>query len=180
MKLERTREYFRPDMRVLEIGCGTGSTAIAHAPYVTHIRATDISSRMIEIAQEKAQAAGIENVKFEQSAIDALDVPDESLDAVMAHSILHLVEDRDQVTASVYRMLRRDGVFVSSTVCLGDRMKWFKFVGPIGSFLGLIPKVAMFTTQELVESFRAAGFEIEHRWQPEKAISVFIVAKKPR
>jgi cyclopropane fatty-acyl-phospholipid synthase-like methyltransferase len=33
-KLQVTREYFRPDMEVLEFGCGTGSTAIAHAPYV--------------------------------------------------------------------------------------------------------------------------------------------------
>ena len=33
-KLQITREYLRPDMEVLEFGCGTGSTAIAHAPYV--------------------------------------------------------------------------------------------------------------------------------------------------
>ena len=32
-KLEVTRQYFRPEMQVLEFGCGTGSTAIAHAPY---------------------------------------------------------------------------------------------------------------------------------------------------
>ena len=38
-KLEITRQYFRPDMEVLEIGCGTGTTAIAHAPYVKHILA---------------------------------------------------------------------------------------------------------------------------------------------
>ena len=31
-KLQVTRDYFRPDMEVLEFGCGTGSTAIAHAP----------------------------------------------------------------------------------------------------------------------------------------------------
>ncbi len=36
-KLQVTREYFRPDMEVLEFGCGTGSTAITHAPYVKHI-----------------------------------------------------------------------------------------------------------------------------------------------
>ena len=36
-KLAVTRDYFRPDMEVLEIGCGTGSTAILHAPYVKHI-----------------------------------------------------------------------------------------------------------------------------------------------
>ena len=37
-KLQVTREYLRPDMEILEFGCGTGSTAITHAPYVKHIR----------------------------------------------------------------------------------------------------------------------------------------------
>src|SRR5210317_750355 len=73
-KLATSREYFRPDMEVLEIGCGTGSTAIAHAPYVRHIRASDISDRMIEIAREKAAAAKVGNVTFETGAIEDLDV----------------------------------------------------------------------------------------------------------
>ena len=66
-KLAVTREYFRPEMQVLEFGCGTGSTAIAHAPYVKHIHASDISSKMIAIAKQKALAAGVENVTFEQA-----------------------------------------------------------------------------------------------------------------
>ena len=70
-KLQVTREYFRPDMQVLEFGCGTGSTAIAHAPYVERIHAIDISSKMIGIAQGKAAAAKVENVDFEQATIEA-------------------------------------------------------------------------------------------------------------
>ena len=58
-KLQVTREYFRPDMEVLELGCGTGSTAILHAPYVKHILAIDISSKMIDIAQAKADAKSV-------------------------------------------------------------------------------------------------------------------------
>ncbi len=53
-KLRITRDYLRPDSEVLEFGCGTGSTAIAHAPFVSRILANDISSRMIEIAERKA------------------------------------------------------------------------------------------------------------------------------
>jgi SAM-dependent methyltransferase len=121
-KLEVTRQYFQPDMEVLEIGCGTGSTAIAHAPYVGHIRATDLSARMIEIAKDRAKVAGIENVTFEASSIDALDVPDASVDVVMAHSVLHLLEDKEQVIADVHKMLKPGGVFVSSTACIGDMM----------------------------------------------------------
>ena len=69
-KLDITREYFRPDMEVLELGCGTGSTALAHAPYVKHILATDLSTRMIEIARDKAKAAGIDNVTFAAASAD--------------------------------------------------------------------------------------------------------------
>lgn len=94
-KLAVTRDALTPDMDVFEFGCGTGSTAIALAPHVKHIRATDISARMIEIARDKAEAAGVANVTFEQAGIDDLDVPDGTYDAVLAHSILHLVEDRD-------------------------------------------------------------------------------------
>ena len=177
-KLKVTREYFRPDMDVLEIGCGTGSTAIVHAPYVRQIRATDISSKMIEIARAKARAQNVKNVSFEQSSIDDLDVPDQSLDAVLALSILHLLENKEEVIARVHRMLKPGGVFVSSTVCLGDTMKWFKLIGPIGRFLGFMPLVRVFTAQELEDSFTNGGFEIDYRWRPGKGKAVFMVAKK--
>ena len=121
-KLEVTREYFQPDMEVLEIGCGTGSTALAHAPYVRHVRATDLSTRMVEIAKDKARAAGIDNVRFEALSVDALNVPDASIDVVMAHSILHLLEDKEQVIADIHQMLKPGGVFVSNTACIGDMM----------------------------------------------------------
>ena len=102
-KLAVTRDYFRPDMEVLEIGCGTGSTAILHAPYVKHIRAIDFSGNMIAIAQGKAEAARIYNVTFEQATIEALGVPDQSLDAVLGLSILHLLPNKEAAIASVYR-----------------------------------------------------------------------------
>lgn len=43
-KLAVTQAYLRPDWSVFEFGCGTGTTAILHAPHVRHILATDISS----------------------------------------------------------------------------------------------------------------------------------------
>ncbi len=187
-KLQVTREYFKPDMEVLEFGCGTGSTAIAHAPYVKHIRAIDISSKMIEIAQGKAEAANIKNVTFEQLSIDELTVSDETLDVVLGLSILHLLENKEEVIAKVYKMLKPGGIFVTSTACLGDTMKWFKVIAPIGIFLGLMPLVKVFTTKELSDSLTDAGFTIDYHWQPSKSISkgmfkfkgVFIVAKKVR
>lgn len=176
-KLAVAREYFRPDMQVLEIGCGTGSTAIAHAPYVAHIRATDISEKMIEIAKGKAAAARVHNVTFEALAVEDIGVERESVDAVLALSLLHLLEDKEAVIGRIHDMLRPGGLFVSNTVCLGDSMKWFRFVGPIGRWLGVFPLVRVFTRKELEESLASAGFEIEYEWQPDKRV-VFIIARK--
>lgn len=86
-------------MEVLEIGCGTGSTAITHATSVKHIHAIDISSKMIEIVQGKADAGKIENITFERSTIDEHSLPDQSLDAVLGLSILHLLGNWEEVIA---------------------------------------------------------------------------------
>jgi ubiquinone/menaquinone biosynthesis C-methylase UbiE len=178
-KLQVTREYFRPDMEVLEFGCGTGSTALAHAPYVKHIHAIDISSKMIEIAQGRANAQKITNATFERSTIEEIRVADQTLDAVLGLSILHLVENKEGVIAKVFRMLKPSGIFVTSTACLGDTMmKYIRFIAPIGKFLGLMPLVKVFTTKELENSSTDAGFQIDYQWQPGKGKAVFIVAKK--
>ena len=177
-KLKITREYFRPDMEVLEFGCGTGSTAIAHAPFVKHIQAIDISSKMIEIARVKSETEKIKNVTFARSAMDEFRSADETLDAVLGLSILHLLENKEEVIAKVYRMLKPGGIFVTSTACLGDTMKFFKFIAPIGRFFGLIPLVKVFTRKELEHSLTHAGFKLDYQWQPGKGKAVFIVAKK--
>ena len=75
-------------------------------------------------------------------------------------------------------MLKPGGIFVSNTACVGDTMKFFKVIGPIGNFLGLLPLVKVFTTKELQDSLTDAGFEIDHQWQPGKGKALFIVAKK--
>jgi len=177
-KLQVTREYFRPDTEVLEFGCGTGSTAISHSPYVKHIQAIDISSKMIEIARGKADQENVDNVTFEQSTIEEIHVPDQSLDAVLGLSILHLLDNKEKAVAKVHRMLKPGGVFVTSTTCIGDTMRLFKVIVPVGMFLGLMPLVKVFTTEDLVTCLTDAGFEIDHQWQPGKGTAVFIVAKK--
>lgn len=178
-KLEVTRTYLRPDMEVLEIGCGTGSTAIVHAPFVKHVRAVDFSSNMIGIARSKAEAAGIGNISFEVATVDDLAVPDGSLDMVLALSLLHLLDDWEVVIARIYRMLKPGGIFVTSTTCLGDFFKVFKYIAPVGKALGLMPVVKVFTVRQLTGAMTAAGFRIDYQWQPSRKKAVFIVAKKP-
>ncbi len=177
-KLQITRSYLQPEMEVLELGCGTGSTAIAHAPHVKHIHAIDLSSKMIGIAQRKANAENVGNITFAQSSIKALDMPDQSLDVVLALSVLHLIENKEEVILNIQNLLKPGGIFVSSTACIADSMRFFKYVAPIGNFLRLIPLVKVFSAQELVQSLTCAEFEIDHQWCPGKGNAVFIVAKK--
>ena len=181
-KLDITRRYFSPDMQVLEFGCGTGSTAIAHAPYVRHIDAIDVSSEMIRIARGKAEAAAVANVTFETAAIGKLPAAERAFDAVLGHNILHLLPDRNEVIAKVYDVLKPGGIFVTSTACIGDDSRLLglilRAITPLGSALGLLPLVRVFTTGELMKDLAAAGFQVEHEWRPGKYKAVFIVAKK--
>lgn len=179
-KLEITRSYFQPDMTLLEFGCGTGSTAIIHAPHVKQIHAIDISAKMLEIAQANAHDAQVTNIRFEQNTIEALNLPDATYDMVLGLSILHLLEDKEAAIAKVYKMLKPGGYFVSSTTCLADVMGWFKFIAPIGQFFGVFPRVKVFTTQNLEHSLTAANFQINSKWQPDIKQAIFIVAQKTR
>ena len=178
-KLQVTREYLKPSMKMVEFGCGTGSTALAHSDYVQHIEANDISSRMIEIAEAKRVKNGIKNVNFRVSSIEDSNIPDNSVDAVLAMSLLHLLEDKESSLGTVYKILKPGGIFVSSTPCLGDTMKFFKYIGPIGTFFGLMPLVKVFNQSELISSIIDAGFSVEYSWSPGKGKAVFIIAKKP-
>ena len=95
-------------------------------------------------------------------------------------SILHLLDNKEDTIAKVHKMLKPGGIFVTSTACIGDTMKFFKVVAPIGKFLGLMPLVKVFTTKELEDSLTNARFAIYYQWQPSKGKSVFIVAKKAK
>ncbi len=177
-KLEVTRSYLNAEMEVLEFGCGTGSTALAHAPYVKHIHAIDFSANMIEIAQQKAHAQNIHNVSFARASIDEFHAQDNAFDAVLGLNVLHLLDDMQPVLNKVHRILKPGGLFVSSTVCLGDRMRFMKVLVPLGKLIGLMPQLRIFGVSELEGRLKDAAFDIDYRWQPTKSIAVFIVARK--
>lgn len=178
-KLKKTREYLNVDMDMFEFGCGTGTTAIIHAPYVKHIHAIDLSPKMLEIAQGKVDKENINNITFEQSTIDEFNAPDNSFDVVLGMSILHLLENKEEAVAKVYKMLKSGGIFISSTACLGDMMFLFKLIAPHGKITSLIPIIRVFSKNELVESLMDIGFSIDYQWKPGKNKAAFIVAKKP-
>ena len=179
-KLAETQSYLGPDMRIVEFGCGTGTTAIHHAPHVQHIDATDISEKMLEIGRDKARDAGIDNITFTRGTLAELDAADAGVDAVLGLNVIHLVPDRDAVIAEVARILKPGGVFVSSTACLGQSyLRFIKLLVPLGKVLGLMPDVYILTEDELADEVTRAGFEIERQWHHgKKGIAVFMIARK--
>ena len=176
-KLQKTESYLRPDDRVLEIGCGTGTTALHHAPKAGQILATDISARMIDIARDKARAAGVDNVRFEVSSIDALDASPGQYDVILAHSILHLVADVPGTLHQLHRMLKPGGLLISNTQCIADTAAWLAWVAPLGRTLGVLPRVNVFSEQEFLQWLGDAGFDFEEIWQPKPKASHYIVAR---
>lgn len=177
-KIEQTKDLLSEESRMLEFGCGTGTTALKLAPYAGSILATDFSESMIEIAKEKIKTQENNNLEFKCISIEAIHLEPESFDVVSAQSVLHLVESKENVMKKVYESLSPDGYFVSSTACIGDFMPFFKWIAPLGKRLGLLPMLRVFGRKELEKSIENSGFKILDVWQPSRAQSVFIVAQK--
>lgn len=179
-KLKKTRDLFRPDMDVLEIGCGTGSTALVHAPYVNSYEGVDFSKKMLSFANSKLKASGLKNLTFTCMPIDDISRENASVDMVLAMSIIHLLPNHKEVLKSVFTLLKPGGNFVSSTVCLGEMGGIVKHLLPLGMALGLLPPIQNFSKESLVALFLEAGFEIEEVWQPDqKGAAVFVIARRP-
>ena len=176
-KLAATQALMRPDMQVLELGCGTGSTALEHAPHVAHIVATDVSEAMIAIGREKAAQAGIENVTFQQSGVSEL-AEDGRYDMVLALNLLHLLPDRTGALAKIHRLLKPGGVFVSSTVCLADKMWFLRPVIPVMQWLGKAPYVSFAKEYTVLQEIAEAGFEAKEHWSHGRANSLFMIATR--
>jgi len=177
-KLELTQRHLTKDSRVLEIGCGTGSTAVRHAPFVKEIRAIDLSERMIAIACGRAQEAGAKNIRFEVADAESLVETSGSYDMVLALSLLHLLRDRPGSLAKMHGLLKPGGLLVASTACIAETMGWMGWVLALGRPFGLIPHFQVFRESCLLDDMQEAGFEIIHRWRRKGAMVVFTIARK--
>jgi ubiquinone/menaquinone biosynthesis C-methylase UbiE len=162
--LQRTRELLRPTDTVLELGCGTGTTALKLAPSVGSLVATDISGGMIAIARKKAAAAACANVTFEQASPDTASYADGAFDAVLAFNLLHLARDLPATLAAVRRLLAPGGLFISKTPCLGDTPVLMglaiRLAVPVAQWIGKAPFVTLLTGDTLKREIANAGFTL--------------------
>ena len=179
--MDRVVAHMPGQARVLELGCGTGGTALRLAPHAYSIVATDFSQGMIDQAGARQSA---ENVRFHCADVFDPMLEPGGFDVVMGFNLFHLVEDPPRAMKRVHELLTPGGLFVSKTPCLGEASLGFKFgllkrLIPLMQMVGKAPFVRFDTIAELDATITKAGFRIvETGNYPARPPSHFVVAKK--
>ncbi|MEL7091847.1 MAG: class I SAM-dependent methyltransferase [Pseudomonadota bacterium] len=179
--LERVRSYLPANARVLELGCGTGGTALELAPYVAHYVASDYSAGMIDEAHLRDAP---DNVSFEVADVYDPTFKSGGFDVILAFNLFHLVEDRAEQFERVHDLLAPGGMFISKSVCLKEPGLGLKFgvlktLIPVMQMLGKAPNVAYLSMLQLEDEIATAGFRIvETGNYPAKPPNHFVVAKR--
>jgi SAM-dependent methyltransferase len=180
--LRRVQDFLSVDQTVLEIGCGTGTTAIRLAPSTRRWLATDVSTAMVAIAREKLALQPVPSLRFDVADADAPVSQPGTYDAVLAFSLLHLVSDLDLALQQVVQALRPGGWFISKTPCIAEMNPLIPYLAlPLMRAIGKAPPVLRFNGDRLRSAIAAQGMEIvsvERHGTRGKDIRVFIVARK--
>ncbi len=174
--LTRTRHYLRPDAIVLELGCGTGTTALKLAPYAGQITATDFSEGMLTVARRRQAEAGTTNVDFRRASANDQWLS-QSYDAVLAFNLLHLIVDLPTTLSAIHAGLKPGGYFISKTACLREGSWTLRPLIRVMQWVGKAPFVATLGTRDIEDAICAAGFELEETKSFTKT-SHFVVARK--
>ncbi|MDX2202459.1 MAG: class I SAM-dependent methyltransferase [Hyphomicrobiaceae bacterium] len=177
----RVRQCLERTDTVLEVGCGTGMTALTLAPAVARYIGTDISAEMIAIARKRAAAQGCGNVEFAVAGSNGSTWPAGSYDAVLAFNVLHLVRERAGFLRQLHAALKPGGLFISKTPCLSEMNRLIRLAVPVAQVLGKAPNVDFFTAARLIDDIAGAGFSVveqaRHGTKPDEP-RIFIVARR--
>jgi ubiquinone/menaquinone biosynthesis C-methylase UbiE len=112
-------------LKILEINCGTGEDAIYLAQQNHHVVATDISAKMIEVAQHKLSSASSLNLTFEVLDINELERIEDKFDLVFSNfgglNCLSPLQFKE-MGQKISELLKPEGVFVA--VMMSRKCAW--------------------------------------------------------
>jgi len=96
--------------QALDVGAGAGHTALAFAPHVAHVVATDLTRQMLAKTAELAAGRGLTNVETKIADAESLPFDDGSFDLVTCRLAFHHFPDSRQAVSEFARVLRPGGV----------------------------------------------------------------------
>jgi SAM-dependent methyltransferase len=147
-----------PGQTVLDLGSGGGIDVLLSARRVGptgKAYGVDMTDEMLALARANQRAAGATNVEFLKGTIEAIPLPDNSVDVIISNCVINLSSDKDAVLREAYRVLKPGGRFaVSDVIVRGDvpadiRRSMELWVGCIAGAL---------EETEYAAKLRAAGF----------------------
>ena len=140
--------FARNEWVVGDLGCGTGETSAAIAPFVQHVIAVDASAQMLQAARKRLQT--LENVELRRGDLEALPIDDARLDAATLMLVLHYVPEPARALAEVARVLKPGGRCLLVDMLPHDRDSYRQQMGHV--WLG-------FAEDQVVRMFEEAGFQ---------------------
>ena len=140
--------FAQGEWTVGDLGCGTGQTSAAIAPFVAHLIAVDASAAMLQAAKKRLH--GIDNIELRRGELEALPIDEARLDAATLMLVLHHLPEPERALAEVARVLKPGGRAIVVDMQPHDRENYRQQMGHV--WLG-------FGEDHVRAIFHESGFE---------------------